>query len=117
MRRFKCWPGTSLASSPACGRWPSAVGKVLDAERKAGRLPISCIPLNLALSAWTASDAYLEAVAAGGPRFNLAGEVEGDVTPEQLAHAARKLKRRRDAATQRHEQASDAVARADCRAG
>ncbi|MDZ5455337.1 ProQ/FINO family protein [Azohydromonas lata] len=84
---------------------PMAIGtgKVLDAERKAGRLPLGCIPLKLALSAWTASDAYLEALAASGARINLAGEAEGEVTPEQAARAARKLHKRRDAAAKRHD--------------
>lgn len=84
-------------------------GEVLDAERKAGRLPLGCIPLKLALSAWTASDAYLEAIAAGGVRFNLAGEVEGEVTPRQMAHATSKLQRRRDAAARPHEDPGDAA--------
>ncbi|WP_066336030.1 ProQ/FINO family protein [Azohydromonas lata] len=91
---------------------PMAIGtgKVLDAERKAGRLPLGCIPLKLALSAQATSDAYFEAVAAGGARFNLAGEVEGEVTPEQVAYATKKLHKRRDTAARRHELPSDAVA-------
>lgn len=74
---------------------PMAIGtgKVLDAERKAGRLPLGCIPLKLALSAWTASQRYLESVAAGGYRFSLAGEAAGEVTPEQVAHAIKRLKK------------------------
>ncbi|WP_157269541.1 ProQ/FINO family protein [Azohydromonas aeria] len=76
---------------------PMAIGtgKVLDAERKAGRLPLGTIPLKPGLSAWAASDAYVEALAGGGPRFNLAGEVAGEVTPEQVAHALKKLHKRR----------------------
>lgn len=91
---------------------PMAIGtsKVLDAERKAGRLPLGCIPLKLALSAWATSDAYFEAVAAGGARFNLAGEVDGEVTPEQVAYATKKLHKRRDTAARRHDLPSDAVA-------
>ncbi|WP_157271684.1 ProQ/FINO family protein [Azohydromonas aeria] len=76
------------------------VGKVLDAERKAGRLPLGIIPLKAGLSAWAASDAYVEALAGGGPRFNLAGEIEGEVTPEQVAHALKKLHKRQAAARQ-----------------
>ncbi len=79
---------------------PMAIGtgKVLDAERKAGRLPLGCIPLKLALVAWATSDAYFEAVAAGGARFNLAGGTEGEVTPEQVAYALKKLGKRRESA-------------------
>ena len=89
---------------------PMAIGtgKVLEAERKAGRLPRTCIPLKLALSAWSACDAYLE---------DLAGEAEGEVMPEQLAYAARMLKRRRDAAARQHESVSGAAAPAASLAG
>lgn len=88
-------------------------GKVLDAEHKAGRLPLGCIPLKLALSAWATSDAYFEAVAAGGVRFNLAGEAEGEVTPEQVAYALKKLRKRHESATSGQEQAIDVVIAAD----
>jgi sRNA-binding protein len=44
-------------------------------------------PLRLALGAYIARLAYREAVAAGGPRFNLAGQVEGEVTLEHIADA------------------------------
>lgn len=79
---------------------PMAIGTgtVLDAERKAGRLPLGCIPLKAGLSAWATSDAYIEALAGGGPRFNLGGEVEGEVTPEQVAHAVKKLHKHQAAA-------------------
>ncbi len=73
-------------------------GKVLDAERKAGRLPLGCIPLKLALASWGTSDAYFAAVAAGDARFNLAGETAGKVTPEQVAYVLQKLKKRRESA-------------------
>ncbi|WP_298235620.1 ProQ/FINO family protein [uncultured Azohydromonas sp.] len=94
---------------------PMAIGtsKVLDAERKAGRLPLGCIPLKLALSAWATSNAYFEAVAAGGARFNLAGEAEGEVTPEQVAYALKKLKKRRESAAAGQEQTSVVVVCAD----
>jgi sRNA-binding protein len=94
---------------------PMAIGtsKVLDAERKAGRLPLGCIPLKLALSAWATSDAYFEAVAAGAVRFNLAGEAEGEVTPEQVAYALKKLKKRRASAAARQAGTSDMVVPAD----
>jgi hypothetical protein len=98
---------------------PMAVGtgKVLEAERKAVPLPCTCIPLKRALFAWSACDAYLEAVAAGAARLNLAGEAVGEATPEHLAYAARTLKRRRDAAARQHELPSAAAASAASLAG
>jgi ProP effector len=90
---------------------PMAIGtgKVLDAERKAGRLPLGCVPLKLVLAAWATSDAYFEAVAAGGARFNLAGDTEGEVTPEQVAYALKKLRKRRESAAAGHSLAGGGV--------
>lgn len=71
-------------------RRPLAVGILYDlhAERKAGRLPLGHDPLKAALEFWTDKLSYLEALAAGGPRFDLAGEPKGEVKPEHSAWAA-----------------------------
>ena len=95
-------PAVAKANAPRPLLKPRALSPT-PAERKASRLPLGCSPPKLALSAWTASDADLEAAAAGGACFNLAGEVEGEVTPRRRAHATRKPQRRRDAAARLHE--------------
>ncbi|MBK8184343.1 MAG: hypothetical protein IPK63_16275 [Candidatus Competibacteraceae bacterium] len=46
--------------------------------------------------AWHVGDSwYLQSLAKGGARYNLAGEVDGEVTEAQRTHAAKQLKERR----------------------
>ena len=73
------------------------------------RLPdVGEAALRMTLKAYTASTKYLKAVANGKQRFDLDGQVAGDITPEQRAQALTTLKERfRKAAEQkRAEQAA-----------
>ena len=42
---------------------------------------------------WTHRPAYYQALIAGGPRYNLDGTADGEVTPHQQAHATKALRR------------------------
>ena len=42
---------------------------------------------------WTHRPAYYQALTAGGPRYNIDGTVNGEVTPHQQAHAIKALRR------------------------
>lgn len=55
---------------------PLALGiaKELTEARRAGTLAVTAVPLRLALSAWTSSDAYIALLAAGGFRIGLDGQ-------------------------------------------
>lgn len=76
---------------------PLAIGitDALNDERKAGRLPLGVSRIGMAMYAWVNKEDYLLALVAGGPRFNLSGEPEGEVSPEHVADAAKRLERRR----------------------
>lgn len=50
-----------------------------------------------ALHYHTGHGLYLKALADGGPRYNLAGEIEGEVTEEQRQRAIKQLKERQRA--------------------
>jgi sRNA-binding protein len=47
--------------------------------------------LRLVMRIYVARLAYQRALMHGGARFNLAGEVEGEVTPEQVEHAKERV--------------------------
>lgn len=91
---------------------PLAIGisDALNAERKLGRLPLGGARIAMAMYAWVNSEEYRLALVAGGPRFNLAGEPQGEVSPEHVADAAQKLERRRaKARAKREAQTADTV--------
>lgn len=83
------WPQTFDLQNPR----PLATGimSVLSAEiHAAGGKGHSSI--RYALKRYASHLRYIKALAAGGPRYNLKGEPEGEVTPEQQQQATETLK-------------------------
>jgi ProP effector len=64
---------------------------------KSSHKNVTAKPLQRALSAWTKSPRYLKAVAAGGNRFDLAGNPAGVIEPSHAQHAADTLAQRKPA--------------------
>jgi ProP effector len=65
---------------------------------------------------WTHRPAYYQALIAGGPRYNLDGTVDGEVTPHQQAHATKALRRHQNwlaSTTVPPEREAEIAARAD----
>jgi ProP effector len=79
-------------------RRPLAIGiqDQLFADITAGRLPLSKKMACAALRSRANSTVYLETLATGGPRYNLAGHVDGQVTPEQQGNAQIRLAEKLD---------------------
>lgn len=64
------------------------IAKVLDAERKAGRLLIGTLALKRAIAYWVNRKEYLAAVAAGGDRIDMNGNPVVAVEEKHQAWAA-----------------------------
>jgi ProP effector len=64
--------------------------------------------LKLTLKRYTASTRYLKAVAAGGPRYDLEGNANGEVSPEQKQQANDALIERFRKQAERHREAEKA---------
>jgi sRNA-binding protein len=81
------FPGCFAPRGEACR--PLAIG--INTALAAAMPDLSTDEVQQALHQYTCAWRYKTAVAAGGPRYNLAGEIEGEVTPDDQAHAAAKL--------------------------
>jgi sRNA-binding protein len=94
---------------------PLAIGTSDRLSECAAQLGLTRDDIQLAMIRHTRSRSYFASVAQGGARYNLAGEIEGEVDPSQAKAAQiiidrRKMKEAADAARRRAERAAQKAA-------